>query len=162
MYPIHDTDAQLLLATLFASKRRPAELVDVVAAAQVLAYPISSASQWAEAFRRLTSHALIIEAAGGYTLSPAGEALCAGLPKKADADEQVFLVREQLSAYTPAQKVAALAISAELFEQAIGAHAALARQGGKNLLMPKPKLDDDELRRRGAGRRPFGTSRRRG
>lgn len=161
MYPIHDTDAQLLLATLFASKRRPAELVDIVAAAAVLGFPVSSASQWAEAFRRASSHDLIIGADGGYALSPAGQGLGAGLPKKADPDEQVFLVREKLAAYTPAQKVAALAVSAELFEQAIAAHAAIARQGGKNLLMPKPKLDEDELRRRAPGRRPFGAGRRR-
>ena len=36
MYPINDIDAQLLLATLIASKRRPAELVEIVAAADVL------------------------------------------------------------------------------------------------------------------------------
>ena len=36
MYPIHGTDAQLLLATLIAAKRRPAALTDIVAAAEFM------------------------------------------------------------------------------------------------------------------------------
>ena len=52
MYPINDIDAQLLLATLIAAKRRPAELVEIVAAADVLGCPVESGNLWAESFRR--------------------------------------------------------------------------------------------------------------
>ena len=39
-----------------------------------------------------------------YTLTPAGLALGEKLPKKADTAERVFLVRERLSEYTPAER----------------------------------------------------------
>ena len=42
MYPIHDTDAQLLLATLIAAKRRPAALADIVAAAEFMGFPVTA------------------------------------------------------------------------------------------------------------------------
>jgi len=44
----------------------------------------------------------------------------------------------------------------------MAAHAATASQGGRNLLMPKPKPKLDEDAQRGRGRRPFGANRRRG
>lgn len=161
MYPIHDIDAQLLLATLIATKRRPAELVEIVAAAELLGCPVSSASLWAEAFRRFATHGLIVAADGGYALTLPGQALGEGLPKKADTAERVFLMREKLAAYVPAAKSAPIPLSTEQFEAAVLAHASTARQGGKNLLMPKPKADDDERRRPGPGRRPFAGGRRR-
>ena len=156
MYPINDIDAQLLLATLIATKRRPAELVEIVAAADLLGCPVTSGKLWAEAFRRFATHELIVAADGAYALTPAGQALAEGLPKKADTAERVFLVREKLAAYTPAEKSPSIPMSAEQFEEAMAAHAAFSRQGGKNLLMPKPPKDEDEQRRRGPGRRPFG------
>jgi hypothetical protein len=161
MYPIHDIDAQLLLATLIAAKRRPAELVEIVAAAELLGCPITSASLWVEAFRRFATHGLIVEADGAYALTPRGQTLGEGLPKKAGTAERVFLVREKLSAYTPAEACPAIALSTEQLEHALRAHAAVALQGGKNLLMPRPKADDDERQRRGPGRRPFAGGRRR-
>ena len=57
MYPTHDVDAQLLLATLIAAKRPPAELVELVAAAEFLGCPIKSASLWTAALKRAVSHA---------------------------------------------------------------------------------------------------------
>lgn len=162
MYPIHDIDAQLLLATLLASKRRPAELVEIVAAAELMGCPITACNLWAEAFRRFATHGLIVAAdGGGYALTPAAQALGAGLPKKADTEERVFLVREKLAAYKPAEKSSSIPVSWEQFEEALVAHAAVALQGGKNLLMPKPKVDEDDQRRRGPGR-PFAGRPRRG
>ena len=49
MYPIHDTDAQLLLATLIAAKRRPAALTDIVAAAEFMGFPVTAPAAWATA-----------------------------------------------------------------------------------------------------------------
>jgi len=91
--------------------------------------------------------------------------LVEGLPKKAEADERVFLVRERLAAWKPAAEHAGIEISAAEFEAALQDHAKLAQQGGKNLLMPKPKRDDEDERRRPYGRKPaggsFGKARRR-
>ncbi|WP_374266943.1 hypothetical protein [Zoogloea sp.] len=159
MYPINDIDAQLLLATLIASKRRPAELVEIVAAADVLGCPVTSGNLWAESFRRFATHDLMVAVDGGYALTPAAQALGEGLPKKADTAERVFLVRERLAEYAPADKTASIPVSAEQFEAAMAAHAANASQGGKNLLMPKPKQSEEEQRRRGPHRRFGGRGR---
>lgn len=165
MYPVHDIDAQLLLATLIAAKRRPAELAEIVAAAEFLGCPVTAPRAWADALRRATSHGLILatETATGptCTLSPAAQTLIQGLPKKAETAERVFLTREKLAAYTPAEQSAEAPVSEEQFNEALKAHAALAAQGGKNLLMPKPKADPEDARRRGPGKRPFGGGRRR-
>jgi hypothetical protein len=66
MRPINDIDAQLLLATLIASKRRPAELVEM-AAADVLGCPVTSGNLWAESFRRFATHDLMVAVDGRYT-----------------------------------------------------------------------------------------------
>ena len=59
MYPIHDTDAQLLLATLIAAKRRPAALADIVAAAEFMGFPVTAPAAWATAFERFVTHGLL-------------------------------------------------------------------------------------------------------
>lgn len=165
MYPIHDTDAQLLLATLIAAKRRPAALADIVAAAEFMGFPVTAPAAWAKAFERFVTHGLLAAVGEGYALTPAALQLVEGLPKKAEADERVFLVRERLAAYKPAAEHAAIEVGAGQFEVALQEHARLAQQGGKNLLMPKPKRDDEDERRRPYGGRPgggrFGNTRRR-
>ena len=165
MYPIHDTDAQLLLATLIAAKRRPAALADIVAAAEFMGFPVTAPAAWATAFERFVTHGLLAAVGEGYALTPAALQLVEGLPKKAEADERVFLVRERLAAYKPVGEHAGIGIGAEQFEAALRDHARLAQQGGKNLLMPKPKRDDEDVRRRPYGGRPgggrFGNTRRR-
>jgi hypothetical protein len=165
MYPIHDTDAQLLLATLIAAKRRPAALTDIVAAAEFMGFPVPAPAAWATAFARFFTHGLLTAAGEGYVLTPAAVQLVEGLPKKAEADERVFLVRERLAAWKPALEHAGIEVSAAHFEAALQDHAKLAQQGGKNLLMPKPKRDEEDERRRPFGRRPagnrFGNTRRR-
>jgi len=161
MYPIHDTDAQLLLATFTASKRRPAALAEIVAAAEFMGCPVTAPRAWASAFEQLSTHGLLVAAGDGYALAPAAQEMASGLPKKAESDERVFLVRERLSAYKAPAASAAVVVSEAQFEAALAAHAALAQQGGKNLLMPKPKRDDDDRPRRPQGRRPFGGPRRR-
>lgn len=165
MYPIHDTDAQLLLATLIAAKRRPAALTDIVAAAEFMGFPVTAPGAWATAFQRFFTHGLLAAAGEGYVLTPAAVQLVAGLPRKAEADERVFLVRERLAAWKPTVEHAGVDMSAAHFEAALHDHAKLAQQGGKNLLMPKPKRDEEDERRRPYGRRPagnrFGNTRRR-
>ena len=165
MYPIHDTDAQLLLATLIAAKRRPAALADIVAAAEFMGFPVTAPAAWATAFERFVTHGLLTAVREGYALTPAAVQLVEGLPKKAEADERVFLVRERLAAYKPATEHAPIEIGAGQFEAALRDHARLAQQGGKNLLMPKPKREEEDERRRPYGRRPagnhFGNTRRR-
>lgn len=157
--PHNDIDSQLLLATLIASKRRPAELVEIVAAADVLGFPVTSGNLRAEFFRRFATHDLMVAVDGRYALTPAAQALGEKLPKKADTAERVFLVRERLSEYMPAEKTASIPISVEQMEAAMAAHAESGKQGGCNLLMPKPKQTEEEEQRRSPHRRFGGRGR---
>lgn len=150
MYPIHNIDAQLLLAALLSSKRRPATLPDIVAAADLLGFPVTAPNQWGEAFRRLATHGLLLAADGGYLASDSAQSMARELPRKAEPAEQVFLLREKLSVYMPAEKSPSVPIGGAEFDEALRVQAELSRQGGKNLLMPKPKVDDEAPR----GRRP--------
>lgn len=111
MYPIHDTDAQLLLATFMASKRRPAALAEIVAAAEFMGCPVTAPRAWASAFEQLSTHGLLVAAGDGYALAPAAQEMASGLPKKAESDERVFLVRERLSAYKAPAASAAVVVS---------------------------------------------------
>ncbi len=159
MYPIHDTDAQLLLATLIAAKRRPATLEEIIAAAEFMGCPVTAPKAWETAFERLSTHGLLVAEGEGFTLAPAAQTMATGLPKKAETDERVFLVREKLSLHKPTEKTAEIVVTTEQIDLALKAHAALAQQGGKNLLMPKPKREEDNRPRGPQARRPFGNPR---
>ena len=87
------------LATLIAAKRRPAALTDIVAAAEFMGFPVTAPGAWATAFQRFFTHGLLAAAGDGYVLTPAAVQLVGGLPRKAEADERVFLVRERLAAW---------------------------------------------------------------
>ncbi|RTL26910.1 MAG: hypothetical protein EKK49_17710 [Rhodocyclaceae bacterium] len=153
MYPVQDVDALLLLSMLLATKRRPADMVEIVAAADLLDGGVGSEARWAEAFRRFATHDLIVEVDGRYTLTEAGLQLVHRLPKKADTAERIFLLREKLSEYEPAEKTPSIVMQEEQVAEAVRAHQASKSVGGKNLLMPKakPAEEDAQPRRRPGG-----------
>ncbi len=95
----------MLLATLIASKRRPAALAEIVAAAEFMGCPVTAPKAWASAFERFSTHGLLVAEGEGDVLTAVAQAMAGGLPKKAETDERVFLVREKLSAYKPLAEV---------------------------------------------------------
>ena len=101
MYPVHDVDALLLLAMALASKRRPAGLAEIIAAADLVQGSIPSESKLGEAFHRLSMHGLIREAEGCFTLTPDAQKIMTGQPRKADAQERILGIKGTLSAYNP-------------------------------------------------------------
>lgn len=140
MYPIHDFDALLLLATALAAKRRPATLQEILAAADVLER-IPPESKLGEAFNRLAANGLLRESEGAYGLTAAGEKAVSGLPAKAEKEERIALVKENLHHYRPVGEHAPIIITSEQFKAAFAAHRAAAKSPVKNVLMPKPKKD---------------------
>jgi hypothetical protein len=54
MYPVHDVDAILLLSLSVAAKRRPAELVEIITAIEMMELAIPSETKLSDAFARLT------------------------------------------------------------------------------------------------------------
>jgi len=143
MHPVHDIDALLLLAMALSAKRRPAELVEIIAAADLLRGTIPFAPKLAEAFHSLSRHGLISEVEGAYALTEEAQKIVTGLPKKSEIDELVFAVRVKLSAFHAKTEHAAIAVTSEQLAAAIEAHRTASKNTAKNLLVPKPKVSED-------------------
>ena len=69
MYPVHDVDATLLLALSLASKRRPAELAEIIAATELMQGAIPQEFKLCDSFYRLSEYGLISASDGGYILT---------------------------------------------------------------------------------------------
>lgn len=154
MYPVHDVDALLLLAMALASKRRPAELAEIIAAADMIQGSIPSDLKLEEAFYRLSMHGLISEAEGGFTLTPDAQKIMTGQPRKDDAQKRILGIKENLSAYNPQSEHSPILVTAEQLSAAVLAHRASEKTTGKNMLVPKPKPAETNNKRPGQ-RKPF-------
>jgi hypothetical protein len=159
MHPIHDVDVILLLATTLASKRRPAELADIIAAAELIQETIPSEAKLGESFARLTARGLLTEHAGRFALSTAAEQIMSGQRRKADTAERVFAVRQKLVDYQPAVASAPVQPTPEQLRTAVLAHRAAARSAAGNQLMPKPKAPVEAPKRMNQSRKAGGAPR---
>ena len=141
MRPVHDIDAIILMATTLSSKRRPAELIEIVAAADLLQGSIPFVEKLAEAIQRLSGAGLISASEGCFTLTAIGHGIMAKQHKKASTEELLITVKNDLAAYSPIEDYPVILVPPEQLVAAIQAHKATRKAGGKNLLMPKPKID---------------------
>jgi hypothetical protein len=161
MHPVHDVDALLLLALGLSAKRRPAELVDIMAATDLIQEAIPADAKLIEAFERLSRHGLIVATESGYRLGEAAEKIIAGLPRKAEAAERLFIIKDELSVYAaPADQAPIVLVPADV-AAALVAHKAAAASTAKNLLVPKPKAVDTSKSRPGQRQRKPMPARRR-
>lgn len=161
MHPIHDVDALLLLATALAAKRRPAEVVEIMAAIDLVQGNIPNEQKLSDAFVRLGEHGLLAGDAAGVSLSTAAQQLIEILPRKAEAAERLFELRNGLSRHETAPTHPAVLIAPEDIRAAMLAHRAAAEGAGKNLLVPKPKTEDKSQQRPGQRQRKPAPTRRR-
>ena len=163
MHPIHDVDVLLLLATALASKRRPAELAEIMAATDLLRGSIPLDVDLAAGFHRLSTHGLIAGAANSLRLTPAALKLMGCLPRgKVETDERLLAVREQLAGYTPGGEAAAIPLTTEQLTAAILVHRTFLKGPGRNMLVPKPKPAVERSKRPGQWRKPDTGRRSRG
>lgn len=163
MQTLHDVDALLLLATTLSSKRRPAEIVEIVAAADLLQQgDLPTETRLWESLCRLAGRGLIGEVEGGFTLTPAGQEILAGQRRNADTETRLAALRDKLAAHpgaagAPAFPVkggpAPIALTVGQIGVAILAHRAAGQAGGTNLLVPKPKAPAAGARRLGQRQR---------
>jgi len=155
MHPIHDVDVLLLMATALASKRRPAELVEIMAAADLLHGSIPLDVDLAAAFLRLSTHGLISEEAGRFTLTPDALEFMAGVrhKRKAEPAERLLAVKQQLADYTPKAEGTAIRLATEQIGAAILAHRVFLKGPGRNMLVPRPKAAVDKAKRPGQWRK---------
>jgi hypothetical protein len=155
MHPIHAVDVLLLMAMALASKRRPAELSEIMAAADLVSGSIPLDVDLAGAFLRLSTHGLIGEEAGRFTLTPDALELMAGVryKKKAEMPERLHALEQQLAGYTARGEGADIRLATEAVRAAIVAHRTFLKGPGRDMLVPRPKAATDKVRRPGQWRK---------
>jgi hypothetical protein len=135
----HDLDAVILMATTLASKRRPAELVEIIAAADLIQGFVPFAEKLGAAIERLSAQGLIGMSAGGFTLTAAAMEIMSKQPRKASQEDAIAAVERSLAAWRPRAGHPPVRLEPEQLGAAIRAHKS-TRKAGKNLLMPKPTV----------------------
>ncbi|MDD4929235.1 MAG: hypothetical protein PHP85_08165 [Gallionella sp.] len=148
MFPVHDVDAFLLLAIAASAKRRPADLVGIIAAGDLIQGATCSEQDLSESFHSLSVNGLIIGLEGGYTLTSDAEKILSGQPKKADAHERIQSIKGNLSAYNPKGEHSPVQVSTEQLSAAILMHQTSKSEPGRNLFVPKPRPAELDTRRR--------------
>jgi hypothetical protein len=158
MYPIHDSDVLLLLAVALSSKRRPAELVEIVAAADLIQGSLPLEEKLFDAFHRLAGCGLLGAVVGGFTLTPAAQV--SGYKQKASVVDRFHGTREKLADYQPSGEHAPIELTTEQLGAAFHAHRTAAKAAVQNLLAPKPKVAEGSNKRYDQ-KRKFGSPPRR-
>lgn len=143
-----DTDALLLLATALSAKRRPAELIEIMGAADLIQASVPAAPILAAAFHALSTRGLLVEVDAGFALTPPAQAMIEALSSKLDYPKQLTALKAALAAHVPAAAHPAIELSAERFSTTLQAFRAAGKGAGKNLLMPKPKATEDPKKKR--------------
>lgn len=138
--PHPDLDAVVLLATTLSSKRRPAELVEIVAAAELIQGFVPFAEKLGAAIERLSGRGLIAMSEGGFTLTEAARELMAKQPRKASHEDLVVAVESSLAAWRPRAEHPPVVFEPAQLDAAVRAHKATRKAAGKSLLMPKPTV----------------------
>ena len=144
MHPVHDVDALLLLALALSAKKRPAELVEIIAGADLIQGVVPSELRLVEAFQRLSTLGLICEAGDGFTLTPKGQTMMTGQPRKADPQARLFGIKEKLSTHDAKGDHAPILLTAKQVCAAILAQRTAKKATGKNILIAKPKVEGDK------------------
>jgi hypothetical protein len=136
-----DIDVVTLMATALSAKRRPASLLELVAAAELLQGFVPTGEKLTEAIERLSSIGLIEAAEDGFALTQHGQKIAAEPPKKADTEQRMAIVKDSLAAYRATGEHPAILLPQGQVTAAILAHKTSRRTPVKNLLMPRAKPD---------------------
>lgn len=138
MYPVHDVDAILLLSLSVASKRRPADLVEIFTAIDLAQTAIPSASKLSDAFARLSAYGLIVEIDGGYSLSADAQQMMASQRKKDDTARKILRLKEHLADYHLKGEHATILVHPDQLLAAVQAYRD-AKTPGRSWLVDKPR-----------------------
>lgn len=147
MHSIHDIDVLVLLALALASKRRPAELVEIVAAAEVIQGVTPANIRLIESFARLATNGLICAQDGGFTLTAEAQKLMDSTSRTSNTSRRIASIKEKLASYEAKQAHAPILLSAKDLSTAILAHRVSSKTAGSNtLLAPKPAAGNGATR----------------
>ena len=100
----------------------------------------------------VTGLGLISLTEGRFALTPIGHHIMAKQPKKAATEELIIAIKSDIAAYSPTGTYSPVVLTEEQLNSAIQAHKTARKASGKNLLMPKPKVDR-HFKREGRWRR---------
>lgn len=153
MHPVRDVEALLLLAIAISAKRRPAQLVEIIAAQDLIHGSVFSKPDLAQAFHHLSLNGLISQVGDGYALSALAQTIMSAGRKKADNEERLHGLKAAISAYNLKEDHPAIDVTEEQLSAAIHDHQTSKAHSGKNLLVPKPKPAVDP--KRPLRRKPF-------
>ena len=159
MYPVHDVDAILLLSLSLAAKRRPAGLVEIIAATDLAQGSIPSETKLSDAFARLSAYGLIVEMDGGYTLSADAQQMMGSQRKKDDNEKHIYRLKEHLADYHLKGEHTTIFVTGAQLLAAVAAHQKEKLTATRSMLMPKPKPVEDK--KRPAPYKPFFARKRR-
>lgn len=137
MHP--DINATLILSLSIAAKRRPADLLDIVAAVALVQGRAPSADQLSDALMRLSVCGLVVDSDGGYTLSADAQQMLADQRNKDDNAKKLSRIAEHLAKYRCKGEHPAIEPGTEQLQAAIKQYKAENNSAGKNLLASKPK-----------------------
>ena len=160
MHPVNDFDALLLLAVALASKRRAAQLIDVVAAAELISGSSPAVTKIRDSAARLSAHGFLAAQDDGLCLTAAGQAISAAEPKKAETAERIFWVRDQLIQSPTRGEAPSVDLDEAKNAEAVQAHLAAAKEITRNVLVPKPKPAETAKRPGLRQRKPLPAKRR--
>jgi hypothetical protein len=159
MYPVHDVDAILLLSLSIASKRRPADLVEIFTAIDLAQTAIPSANKLSDAFARLSAYGLVVEIDGGYGLSADAQQMMASQRKKDDTAKKMYRIKEHLADYHLNGEHTTILVHPDQLLAALQAYQK-TKSSGRSWLVEKPRpawIPTKELVR---GGKPFPFKRR--
>jgi len=159
MHPVHDIDVVLLLALALSSKRRPAELAEIVAAAEVVDSVIPSNLQLIDSFAKLARHGLISALDGGFSLTQEAQAVMTGASRTSNTSRRIASIKEKLVIHETTTEHAPILLSAKEVSAAILAHRAASKSPGSTLLAPKPSADSRKARPGQRQRKPLPANR---
>jgi hypothetical protein len=135
-----DLDAVILMATALSSKRRPAQLLEIVAAADLIQGFVPFPDKLGMAIERLSRLGLVCTAEDGFALTDIAQDIMARQPKKASQEDLVAAVKSSLGGLRPRTGIPPIQLELELLGAAVRAHKAARKAPGKNMLMPKPTV----------------------
>lgn len=135
----HDLDAGILMAVTLSSKRRPAALIEIVAAADLILGFVPFAEKVVAAIERLSARGLIGMSEDGLVLTDVGLEMMSKQPRKGSQEDILAAVKGSLTAWRPRAEYPPVLLALEEIDSAIRTHKA-TRKTGKNVLMPKPTV----------------------
>jgi hypothetical protein len=155
MHPVHDIDVLLLLALALSSKRRPADLVEIVVAAEIVQGVTPANVRMMESFARLSTCGLICAQDGGFTLTAEAQKVMVNPSRTSDISRRIVSIKEKLASYEARNEHAPILLSAKEVAVAILAHRASAKAAGQMLLAPKPPVESGKARPGQRQRKPL-------